>query len=473
MSSETQQADSAWWDHGEKSHSVPLSPAVPMDVNINTWSRFGQVFEAYEYTGWIDESLSWKTDCYIGDWSSLAKARVTGPDAKAFFEFISTNQWPDFKPGQAKHAIFCQENGKIVGDGLVLMLAENDFLFTSGPGTVWATYQLHYGRKKFDASLHLVTDDWCLLQVQGPKSIELMDEITDKGVRDIKFMHWKTLSIDGVEFMCLRQGVSGELGFEIWGPMKDAKKIFTSVFEQGKSTAFVDSAPAQSVSITYVVKLPPTPVITLLFLGTTEAAFATPAIDFIPAVHEPADSEELVKFRQYTRDINFDFERYLSSAYGSYGSDPRLYHFTPFDLGWGRLVNFDHEFIGRDALSGIKDSPPNKLVTLVWNKEDVIDVFASLFRPESFEYMEMPRNLLGAVNGSTVSIGGKVIGCAVSRCYSYWFKDTISLAIIKTEDAVIGTDVEVTWGSAGSPQKIIRAVVQPAPYKEDKRRHLI
>ncbi|KAJ3529058.1 hypothetical protein NM208_g9928 [Fusarium decemcellulare] len=426
MSSETQQADSAWWDHGEKSHSVPLSPAVPMDVNINTWSRFGQVFEAYEYT-----------------------------DAKAFFEFISTNQWPDFKPGQAKHAIFCQENGKIVGDGLVLMLAENDFLFTSGPGTVWATYQLHYGRKKFDASLHLVTDDWCLLQVQGPKSIELMDEITDKGVRDIKFMHWKTLSIDGVEFMCLRQGVSGELGFEIWGPMKDAKKIFTSVFEQGKKYG-IRRLGARAKCVNH-----------------TEAAFATPAIDFIPAVHEPADSEELVKFRQYTRDINFDFERYLSSAYGSYGSDPRLYHFTPFDLGWGRLVNFDHEFIGRDALSGIKDSPPNKLVTLVWNKEDVIDVFASLFRPESFEYMEMPRNLLGAVNGSTVSIGGKVIGCAVSRCYSYWFKDTISLAIIKTEDAVIGTDVEVTWGSAGSPQKIIRAVVQPAPYKEDKRRHLI
>jgi glycine cleavage system aminomethyltransferase T len=148
----------------------------------------------------------------------------------------------------------------------------------------------------------------------------------------------------------------------------------------------------------------------------------------------------------------------LSTAYGSYGTDPRLYHFTPFDLGWGWLVNLDHDFIGHDALAKIKDSPPNKLVTLVWNKEDVVDVFASLYRPESYEYMEMPRNLLGAVNGSIVSISGMAVGCAVSRCYSYWFKDTISLGIIKTEHAVPGTAVEVTWGSAGYPQKIIRAV---------------
>ena len=148
----------------------------------------------------------------------------------------------------------------------------------------------------------------------------------------------------------------------------------------------------------------------------------------------------------------------ISNAHGSHGTDPVTYHFTPFDLGWGWLVNFEHDFIGRDALSKIKDAPPNKLVTLVWNKEDVIDVHASLYRSESYEYMEMPRGLLGAVEGSTVSMAGKTIGCAVSRCYSYWFKDTISLGIILTEHAVNGTVVEVTWGPKGSPQKIIKAV---------------
>lgn len=189
-----------------------------------------------------------------------------------------------------------------------------------------------------------------------------------------------------------------------------------------------------------------------------EAAFATPAADFIPAVHAPADDKELLQFRQFARDIGFDFDHYLSKASGSHGADPISYHFTPFDLNWGWLINFDHDFIGRDALLKLKDSPPNQLVTLVWNEEDVTDVFASLFRPEPFEYMEMPRSLLGNVVGSTVLREGKTIGCAVSRCYSYWFKEMVSLGIVAKEHAAPGTVVEVKWGSEGSPVKIIRAV---------------
>lgn len=148
----------------------------------------------------------------------------------------------------------------------------------------------------------------------------------------------------------------------------------------------------------------------------------------------------------------------MSKASGSYGTDPVLYHNTPFDLNWGWLVNLDHDFIGRDALAKLKADPPRKLVTLVWDKDDVADVFASLFRSESYEYMEMPRNLLGNVVGSSVSVGSQTIGYAVSRCYSYWFKEMISLGIVLKEHASPGTEVSVKWGSEGSKQKIIKAV---------------
>lgn len=187
-----------------------------------------------------------------------------------------------------------------------------------------------------------------------------------------------------------------------------------------------------------------------------EAAFATPTVDFLPAVH--GEDPELVAFRAFAKEMGLDFEKLLSSASGSYGTNPVSYHWTPFDLSWGWLINFDHDFIGRDALSKLRDNPPNKFVTLVWNKDDVTDIFASLFRDEPYEYMEMPRALLGSVVGSTVSVGGKAVGCALSRCYSYWFKEMLSLGVLATEYSAPGTNVEVTWGSKGSPQKIIRAV---------------
>lgn len=223
----------AWWSHTQEP-TLPLTAAVPVDLSVKTWSTFGRSFEAYEYTGWIDESLSWKTDCYIGDWSPLMKARIRGPEAKAFFEFISTNSWPTFKTGQAKHAIFCQDNGRVVGEGLVLKLDKDDFIFTSVPGIPWLLYQFQYGRKKFNATLEVVSDKWYLLQVQGPRSVQLLDEVTNDGVRDIKFMHWKELSIEGSKFLWLRQGVSGELGFELWGPMADARKVYSKIVEVGK-----------------------------------------------------------------------------------------------------------------------------------------------------------------------------------------------------------------------------------------------
>ncbi|KAI8162584.1 Aminomethyltransferase [Colletotrichum sp. SAR 10_70] len=447
-----QSSDQRWFDDGHAKHHVPLAPAVPIDPTVNTWSRFGPTFEAYEYSGWIDESISWKTDCYIGDWSPLLKARVKGPEAQAFFEFISTNRWPNFKPGQAKHAIFCQDNGCVVGEGLVLMLAKDDLIFTSGPGTVWLAYQFQFGRKKFDATLELVSNDWFLLQVQGPRSAKLLNEVTAEGVQEIEFMHYKELSIDGTKFLCLRQGVSGELGFELWGPAKDARKIYSSIVDAGKPHNLRQLG-ARTKMVNHV-----------------EAAFATPAADFIPAVHAPSSNKELVEFRRYAKSIGFDFDLHVSKASGSYGTDPVLYHNTPFDLNWGWLVNLDHDFIGRDALAKLKADPPRKLVTLVWDKDDVADVFASLFRSESYEYMEMPRNLLGNVVGSSVSVGSQTIGYAVSRCYSYWFKEMISLGIVLKEHASPGTEVLVKWGSEGSKQKIIKAIVQPAPYKEDKRR---
>ncbi|KAI9148993.1 glycine cleavage t protein (aminomethyl transferase) [Paramyrothecium foliicola] len=240
------------------------------------------------------------------------------------------------------------------------------------------------------------------------------------------------------------------LGFELWGPDKEAKKIYGSIVDAGKKHD-IRQLGARAKMVNHL-----------------EAGFATPTVDFIPAVHELTDDLELVAFRQYAASIGFDFGLFLSQAAGSHGSDSALYHITPFDLHWGWLMNLDHGLIGHDALVKLKDNPPRKLVTL------------------SYEFMEMPRDLLGKVIGSTVLFGDEAIGCALSRCYSYWFKETLSFGIISTAHAAPGTTVEIKWSTEGSeltrdsnlPFSALQAnnsrqIVQAAPYKEDKRRYSI
>jgi len=87
--------------------SIALTPGVPVDRGASTYTRFAGYFEAHEYTDWVDESQSWKTTCYIGDWSPLAKFRLKGPDALQFFSDVSVNGFSAYEIGQAKHLSLC------------------------------------------------------------------------------------------------------------------------------------------------------------------------------------------------------------------------------------------------------------------------------------------------------------------------------------------------------------------------------
>jgi glycine cleavage system aminomethyltransferase T len=115
------------------------------------------------------------------------------------------------------------------------MLDREDILFSSGPGLAWALYQSKFGRKKFNVQLDVVSDDWYLFQVQGPKSIQLLDEMADTTVRDIASMNSKEISLSGHKALCLRQGVSGEHGFELWGPASEGPSLYNAIATFGQN----------------------------------------------------------------------------------------------------------------------------------------------------------------------------------------------------------------------------------------------
>jgi vanillate/3-O-methylgallate O-demethylase len=84
--------------------------------------------------------------------------------------------------------------------------------------------------------------------------------------------------------------------------------------------------------------------------------------------------------------------------------------------------------------------------------------------------MEMPRNGLGCVFADKVVKDGRIVGVSTSRCYSYYFREMLSLCVLDVECCAPGTELTVVWGRPAMPQKPIRATVAPAPYKTDNRR---
>src|SRR5271157_2870229 len=145
-----------------------------------------------EYTDWIDESMSWKETCYIGDWSFLWERRFRGPDVLKLFSDISVNNFARFDIGQSKH---------VIHEGILSRL-DTEELLLFGRGCFWADYNLRHG--KYNATSE--PDDLFNLQVSGPNAIYLLEKACGQSLRDVKFMHSGKIKIAGVEMLALRQG---------------------------------------------------------------------------------------------------------------------------------------------------------------------------------------------------------------------------------------------------------------------------
>jgi vanillate/3-O-methylgallate O-demethylase len=138
---------------------------------------------------------------------------------------------------------------------------------------------------------------------------------------------------------------------------------------------------------------------------------------------------------------------------------------SPYEIGYGRSVAFNHDFIGRAALEAAQDQVRRTKVTLVWDKSDVERVFGS-------------DQYLLAYTKDRVEVGSELVGRSEYTAYFVQYGTVHSLAIIDSEYAAPNTEVTLRWGQHPGPDaepgdipefEAIRAVVQPAPYHEYAR----
>jgi vanillate/3-O-methylgallate O-demethylase len=172
----------------------------------------------------------------------------------------------------------------------------------------------------------------------------------------------------------------------------------------------------------------------------------------------------------------------MASLGGSFYSDNIAdYYLTPWDLGYGQFVKFDHDFVGREALEKMADNQKRKKVTLVWNGDDVARAFKSLSddHADILKYIDLPLANYSTLPYDKVLDSGKTVGLSTYTGYTYNERAMISLAMIDTKLSEPGTEVTLVWGEEkrGSSKPTverhrqieIRATVAPAPFAEVAR----
>ncbi|MEU9448978.1 hypothetical protein [Streptomyces sp. NPDC048277] len=439
--------------------TFPHSPFVPYDPIVQFYEcaawAFGGDAEAWEYTGWRDETLAATTTASLhGHLNPSPTLRLTGPDALEFLSSVCVNSFANFRVGASRHAIMTDELGRVAAHGMLLRLAEDDFI------TYWLspylTYRLSH-RPDLDVTAEDLTGRVFLFQLSGPRSLEVLEGAAQENLHDVRFLRHRTATIAGTEVRVIRIGMSGTLAYEVHGPVEQAIPVYEALMAAGEEYG-IRRMGVQAYMCQH-----------------TQGGFGQAYYHFpLPW----GEDEELAAF---FAGLGFPPIGKFLRLHGSAGEDMARRYRSPYELGWGHMVRFDHEFVGRAALEREAAANARTMVTLVWNPEDIADVYLSQFRkgeehpemnmPNHFMYEVGDREHLQSLWADRVLVAGRDIGTSSGRCFSAHSGEMLSLATVETAVAVEGTEVVVVWGDPGTRQKEIRATVARFPYLVDPVRN--
>ena len=226
------------------------------------------------------------------------QVEITGPDAAKFIQMLTPRDLSSMSVGQCRYILITNSEGGILNDPILLRLAENHFWISLADSDIllWAQgVAVHSG-----LDVKITEPDVSPLQLQGPKSGEIMRELFGESILELKYYWLREVELDGIPLVVSRTGWSSELGYELYlrdGSQGDA--LWERIMAVGQS---FDLKPGHTSSI-----------------------------------------------------------RRIEGGMLSYHADADI-HTNPYELGLDRLVNLDMkaEFIGKAALRRIKDEGVNR-----------------------------------------------------------------------------------------------------------------
>ena len=310
------------------------------------------------------------------------QVEITGPDAAKFTQMLTCRDLSKMAVGQCKYILITNADGGILNDPILLRLAENHFWISLADSDIllWAQgVAVHSG-----LNVQITEPDVSPLQLQGPNSGLIMQELFGDSIADLKYYWLRELELEGIPLVVSRTGWSSELGYELY--LRDGSKgdqLWESIMAAGASHGL---KPGHTSSI-----------------------------------------------------------RRIEGGMLSYHADADI-DTNPFELGFDRLVNLDMdaEFIGKAALRKIKqEGPMRKQVGLVLD-------CAPLTGPNTTFW--------------AIQQDGATIGKVTSAVYSPRLKQNIALAMVATDAAIMGAEVEVLTNTGA-----VKATMVERPFYDPKK----
>lgn len=414
---------------------------------------------APEFTNWRDEQRAWNTSVALMDQSHhMTQLFLHGADLLPMLESISPNTFATFRPGVAKQLISVNQDGYLIGDGILFYNSEGpEGLVLIGHHILidWVRYNAEKAESagrdvhhRLEANSHMRQGPptFYRYELQGPHANEVMEKLFGGPVPEVKFFHIADFTIAGKDVKALRHGMAGQPGFEFFGPWADSEAVLSAILEAGEEFG-IRRVGAKAYSATPLES------------GWVPTPF--------PAIFD----DDFAEYREW-----LPAARAGSIGGSLYSADIHEFYLTPYDIGLGKSVRFDHDFHGRAALEKHAENQRRRKVTLLWNAEDVAAVVRSQLEPGTpAKFLDFPKARYGLYQMDEIVQGDRRVGISTDAGYIAYDQLYMSLATLDT-DIADGEEVEVVWGEdpisrkdsvdAEHRQVRIRATVAPAPYHE-------
>jgi len=347
------------------------------------------------------------------DVSPLYKYRVSGPDATRLVDRVITRDATKLNVGQVYYTPWCDEHGKVIDDGTVHRLGDDEYRWTAAdPQLRWLTLNA----RGLDVEIEDVTEAVAAVALQGPLARAVLEAATGEPFDDLRYFRCRPSKLAGIEIDVSRTGYTGDLGYELWIPAERALEAWDAIVEAGRPHGI---RPAGMLALD-VVRL--------------EAGLVLLEVDYTSARHALNPEQ----------------------------------NYSPYELAMGRLVDLEKaDFVGRLALrrEQARGGPKRRLVGLALDW-DAID---GLYRSQ-----DLPPAISTSVDRSSVPVfterGEVQIGKLTSHGWSPILKGAIGLAQVPPAYEAVGTRLQAEWTVEGRRGRVdARVVTLPFLDLERKR----
>jgi aminomethyltransferase len=317
------------------------------------------------------------------DISPLFKYRVTGRDATKFVNRVIARDINKVSVDQVIYCCWCDPEGKVIDDGTITRLGENDYRWTAADPSLRWFQQNALG---LDVKIEDISEQTAALAVQGPTSGKLLRAAADANISNLKYFRVTHGKIAGVPVDISRTGYTGDLGFEVWMPWKDAVRVWDKLMNEGE---MFDVHPAGMVA---------------LDIARIEAGLILIEVDYTSSKKALIDAQK----------------------------------YSPAEIGLGKLVDLKKEnFVGRAALAAQeKKGAERALVGLEinWNEVEAL-----------YDKLGMAPQVPSMASRVAVPVyrNGKVVGKATSTTWSPTLKKMIALASVERDSSTVGSTLNI------------------------------